>query len=156
MEAGVPFDKEAFRQGILTAMRIGTPNPSDMVTFYPKVIGFSHGGGGVSDDEGFPFDEGIEVTTEPPGFQALCAWESGASSDVESSGIVLQPSDVLITLLGEEYEYLKTNLTAAPEHDGFGHCVINEVKYTFAEELPAYGLATADVHQLRFTTADRS
>lgn len=143
--APVPFDPQAFVQGILTAMTIGEPTrEEDKATFYFPADMVAEGS---RDSEGIPFDPSTTATPVPrrPPVRVPCAVEyQDAEGKIENWG-VLVPSKAVITLLDNEYQQVK----------GFSFVVIGGVKYMYSRTETPVAMVTVDVWTVHCVAEDQ-
>lgn len=134
MASGVPFDRAAFRSGILTAMSVGLPErEADRPLFYfPAEVTSTV----PVDSEDVPFDPTYTPTrSAPPPVRVDCAYEyQDREGRVMNFGVVT-PSKVELTFLDAEYQQVK----------GFAYVVIGGVRYDYKRTAPPQGMVTETV-----------
>lgn len=96
------WDKAAFREGILLAMTMGTPNdPADALSFvWEELKDFAE-----ADDDGQPFDwtNAPATDTQITDLQVPVAVERGVVSTTETTVGQFEDTHLTITVLAEEW-----------------------------------------------------
>lgn len=131
---GVPFDRDAFRNGILIAMSVGLPEDEVLqpTFFFPEAVGNIT----PADDDDVPFDPAARPTrTAPPSVRVVCAVEYQDREGRPVNFGTVTPSKVELTLLDAEYQKVK----------GFDHVVIGGGRYDYRRTPPPVGMVTETI-----------